>query len=1403
MRTKRILSILLVVAMLVTLLPTTALADGGNANVHDHENHIYAVVGIHVVIEAGNNGKVYSPDWQVGVTLWKNVTWTFEAKPDPGYRFVKWTYNGNGVSGAFTTPADDPKLSVTFTKDGYWSGFSWKSHVYKAQAVFEALPVYNLTVNTTGGGSVSKSPDKSSYYEGDTVKLTANPDGGYKFKQWSGDASGTSNTIEVTMNSHKNITAEFELLPTYKLETNVSPAGSGSVSKDPDVASYWEGRSVKLTANAASGYRFGSWSGDVTGTENPKTISMNGNKSVTANFIKTYTVTLNVEGPGKLDNPNRVAGTRDENATLNLNDADPDANAFCKFVGWKDSSGQFLSSPNITVTGDCTYTAVFGEINRLNLAAGPNGYLANPGLAQHYGEGTQINLNDALPTGDKGYTLDCWKEYGWMWMGTGTVVPLVDGKPIITIGESNYFKAFFKEANYKIKYNLDGGTVSGNRDSYTYWTDSFKLNNPTKTGYTFLGWSGTDIPAGTYSKEVWINKYSTGDREYTANWTPNSYTVEYYANGGTGTMASSTHTYDVEQALNENKFTKDGCTFAGWAESPDGPVKYGDKQVVKNLSTGATVKLYAKWNVSGVTVTGYDDVYDGAYHGVTVSGAAGATVLYSVDDETNYTSTDPLFKDVTPADGRKVYIKVERAGAAPFVTSAVVKITKKALTITANDETVTYGDSIPAYSVTYKGFAGSEDKSVLGGKLTIYCSYNQGSPVSGSPYSIIPSGCTSNNYDINYVNGKLTVNKKVLTITANDEMVTYGDAAPAYSVTYNGFVGSEDESVLGGALIIDCSYAAGSPVSGSPYSIIPSGYTSDNYDINYVNGNLTVNKKLLTIAANDEMVTYGDAAPAYSVTYNGFVGSEDESVLGGALNIDCSYAAGSPVSGTPYKIIPSGYTSDNYDINYVNGNLMVNPKELKVTADNKTIIYGGLSPMYTATFDGFITGEDEALLGGTLEFSSPYTVGSNAGTYPIMPYGLTSTNYDIKFVGGVLTVNKAALTVTAEDKAVTYLDAPPAYTVKYTGFVAGDTEADLGGTLVFSCSYAAGSAVGTYKITPSGLTSDNYNITFVDGTLTVNTLMLTVTFQDYDGTVLGTSTVPYGTAATPPANPTREGYTFTGWSASFNNVTSALTVTAQYAINTYTVRFFAADGVTEISSQTVNFDGAAALPTAPRRTGYAFDEWVLTGDNPAYPDSLTHVKENINAVASYIRNGYTVTFVDYDGSVIGTDGVLYGQNAVAPVPPTREGYTFIGWDREFNPVTGNVTVTAQYEINRYTVRFVDYDGTVIDTQTVDYNTAATAPPDPTRDGYTFTGWDTSFDAVTSDLTVTAQYEPLAPVPSEPVPEADNTIPDEPVPATGGNAFAWWWIAVIVLGAGLLFFLIFFVWKRRRKEEGQQ
>ena len=119
---------------------------------------------------------------------------------------------------------------------------------------------------------------------------------------------------------------------------------------------------------------------------------------------------------------------------------------------------------------------------------------------------------------------------------------------------------------------------------------------------------------------------------------------------------------------------------------------------------------------------------------------------------------------------------------------------------------------------------------------------------------------------------------------------------------------------------------------------------------------------------------------------------------------------------------------------------------------------------------------------------------------------------------------------------------------------------------------------------------------------------------------------------------------------------------------------------------------------------------------------------------------YVVTFVDWDGTVLASVGVAAGQAATAPADPVREGYTFIGWDSDFSSVIEDMTVTALYQINRYGVRFYDWDDTLLKTDSVDYQSAATAPADPTREGYTFIGWDKDFSSITADLDVYAQYE---------------------------------------------------------------
>ena len=237
----------------------------------------------------------------------------------------------------------------------------------------------------------------------------------------------------------------------------------------------------------------------------------------------------------------------------------------------------------------------------------------------------------------------------------------------------------------------------------------------------------------------------------------------------------------------------------------------------------------------------------------------------------------------------------------------------------------------------------------------------------------------------------------------------------------------------------------------------------------------------------------------------------------------------------------------------------------------------------------------------------------------------------------------------------------------------------------------------------------------------------------------------------------KAGHTFAGWATSaegssaeytdgesVKNLTDADGATvhlyAVWAIKQFDVTFYEQDGTTVIDQQKVNWNAAAQMVDAPSITGFAFDKWILKGYDDTESTSLVHVKEKIDAVASYIKNGYTVTFLDYNGTVLGTDGVLYGEAAEAPEKtPAREGYTFTGWDKAFDNVTSNLTVTAQYAINTYTVKFVDFDGRELSVQKVNWGAAAAAPASPTFTGFTFARWDKAFDKVTSDLTVTAQY----------------------------------------------------------------
>jgi|GEM_PF-5417114 len=240
----------------------------------------------------------------------------------------------------------------------------------------------------------------------------------------------------------------------------------------------------------------------------------------------------------------------------------------------------------------------------------------------------------------------------------------------------------------------------------------------------------------------------------------------------------------------------------------------------------------------------------------------------------------------------------------------------------------------------------------------------------------------------------------------------------------------------------------------------------------------------------------------------------------------------------------------------------------------------------------------------------------------------------------------------------------------------------------------------------------------------------TVTFEDYDGTVLDTQTVEHGAAASLPEEPERDGYEFLGWDGEYEDITEDVTLQAEYEVIQYTVVFEDYDG-TVLDTQTVDHGSGAEAPEDPEREGYEFVGWDTDFDS---------VTEDLTVTAVYEVEEHTVTFEDWDGSVIDAQTVEHGAAASLPEVPEREGYEFTAWDGDYEDVTTDVTIRAEYEILQYTVTFEDYDGTVLDTQAVDHGSAAPAPVEPERDGYAFVGWDTELDDVTADLTVAAVYE---------------------------------------------------------------
>jgi uncharacterized repeat protein (TIGR02543 family) len=178
-------------------------------------------------------------------------------------------------------------------------------------------------------------------------------------------------------------------------------------------------------------------------------------------------------------------------------------------------------------------------------------------------------------------------------------------------------------------------------------------------------------------------------------------------------------------------------------------------------------------------------------------------------------------------------------------------------------------------------------------------------------------------------------------------------------------------------------------------------------------------------------------------------------------------------------------------------------------------------------------------------------------------------------------------------------------------------------------------------------------------------------------------------------------YHFTSWSDSSTdnprtdtNVFGSIDVTANFAIDTYTITFAANSNgsITGTNPQTVDHASSTTAVTAVPTTTYHFTSW--NDGNTDNPRTITNVTSTATYTASFAIDSYLVTFLDWNGDTLSTSTVDHGENATAPTTdPTRTGYTFTGWDTAYTNITTTTTITAEYSINTYTVTYNDNTST--------------------------------------------------------------------------------------------------------------
>jgi len=438
------------------------------------------------------------------------------------------------------------------------------------------------------------------------------------------------------------------------------------------------------------------------------------------------------------------------------------------------------------------------------------------------------------------------------------------------------------------------------------------------------------------------------------------------------------------------------------------------------------------------------------------------TIVTAQDGFSTKTYTATITKDKTPQAITFNSIPAVTYGAADFTLGAVSASTLPVTYTSDNDNVAT----VTSAGLVHIVGAGTVNITAAQGGNTTYLAASN-------------------------VSRQLTVNKAVLTYTANAVSRDYGAANPTFTGSVTGFVnGDTQATATTGTMVFTSAADATSPVTTNntnviQYGISGSGLSSANYSFVQATANntaLTLNKIVITYTAQPATKVYGAANPSFNAVFTGLVNGQTIDQVAFSFAYATTATAGSPVGSYPVTV--TGLDALNYTFAPAASNatiFAITKADLTFTAQVATKHYGEANPTLSGAITGYVNNETAATaLTGTPVYNTTASTTSGVGAYPITLSGLSAANYNITAAAAnntALTITKNTLSYVATPASRAFNTTNPSVTGTVTGFLNGDTQASATtGTLSFSTTATTSTPVGTYAINGAGLTSANYNI---------------------------------------------------------------------------------------------------------------------------------------------------------------------------------------------------------------------------------------------------------------------------------------------------------------------------------------